>query len=63
MGCIVAENHCLLSPGTVSWHARTRGEVDIITVFGTVVPGSSPGGCTIVNRPTLPYNGGLAPIV
>lgn len=25
---------------------RTRGEVDIITVFGTVVPGSSPGGCT-----------------
>ena len=25
-------------------HAGARGETDIITVFGTVVPGSSPGG-------------------
>jgi hypothetical protein len=25
----------------------TRGEMDIIPVFGTVVPGSSPGGCTV----------------
>ena len=25
----------------------TRGEMDIITDFGSVVPGSSPGGCTM----------------
>ena len=25
---------------------RSRGEMDITTVFGTVVPGSSPGGST-----------------
>ena len=31
----------------------TRGEVDIITVFGTVVPGSSPGGCTINSKTGL----------
>lgn len=24
----------------------TRGEMDITAVFGTVIPGSSPGGCT-----------------
>ena len=24
----------------------TRGEMDITSVFGTAVPGSSPGGCT-----------------
>ena len=27
---------------------RTRGEMDITTVFGTVVAGSSPAGCAIV---------------
>lgn len=26
--------------------SSTRGEMDITTVFGTVIPGSSPGGCT-----------------
>lgn len=25
---------------------RTRGEMDITTVFGTVVGGSNPSGCT-----------------
>jgi hypothetical protein len=30
----------------------THGEVDIITVFGTVVLGSSPGGCTKVKEKT-----------
>lgn len=28
----------------------TRGETDIITVFGTVVSGSSPDGCTKSGR-------------
>ena len=27
---------------------RTRGEMDIMTVFGTVVVGSNPAGCAIV---------------
>ena len=30
----------------VSWSRRSRGEMDITTVFGTVVPGSNPGGST-----------------
>ncbi len=30
---------------------RFRGETDITTVFGTVVPGSSPGGSTYVKTP------------
>jgi hypothetical protein len=30
-----------------TYYQRTRGEMDIITVFGTVVGGSSPSGCTI----------------
>lgn len=28
-------------------HTRARGEMDITAVFGTVVPGSSPGGRTV----------------
>ena len=34
----------LLACSTV--HTRLCGEMDITTVFGTVVPGSSPGGGT-----------------
>lgn len=33
--------------------ARTRGEMDIITDFGSVVPGSSPGGCTCLKTLAL----------
>ncbi len=34
-------------------HKRTCGEMDITAVFGTVVPGSSPGRCTTYAKDRL----------
>lgn len=39
--------------------ARTRGEMDIITDFGSVVPGSSPGGCTNADHKKTSQKTGL----
>ena len=50
MQCLIVAK-ALISPYDAT--RCTHGEVDIITVFGTVVLGSSPGGCTKVKEKAL----------
>lgn len=38
---------------TILWEVSTCGEMDITTVFGTVIPGSSPGGWTCMKKHDL----------
>ena len=38
------------------YYNRSRGEMDITAVFGTVILGSNPGGSTKVFKPYLVYH-------
>ena len=56
MQCLIVAK-ALISPYDAT--RCTHGEVDIITVFGTVVLGSSPGGCTEVKEKALAFRPAL----